>query len=79
MDIFSAEECYTVKDWINLILSRREEVLERCGSPGLNPIPLGQYPLVQQSSLESNQTPVVRPKKVDLFSMKKTLATASEC
>ena len=60
----SAQESDTVNDWINYIISRREEVLERCGSPGLNPIPLGQYPLVQQSSVESEPPPVIKPKRV---------------
>ena len=61
---FSAQESDTVNDWIDLIISRREEVLERCGSPGLNPIPLGQYPLAQQSSVDSDQSSVVKPKRV---------------
>ena len=61
---FLAQNCSTVKEWIEFIHSRRDEVLERCGSPGLNPIPLGQYPIVNQSFIDSDQIPIPKPKKV---------------
>ncbi len=58
-----------MREWLHLVLSQREEVLLRCGSPGLEPVPLGRYPLLDppQPSTDpepSDQTPPAKPRKV---------------
>ncbi len=54
-------------EWIELILSKRSDVLDRTVSPGLNPIPTGQYPPPKQTSTDTDQQVQPKPKKVRLL------------